>query len=147
VYFVRRNSGIVTYMKKFFTIFFVTLGVIFVLVIIAGTFFFIIDPLNLKPLFFGNSTQKTINTQGTSDTNVDTATQPNAGQADKNTALSDAQEKALETFGIDPANVPTSITPEQETCFTSILGAERVAQIKAGDSPTATEYFKAKSCM
>lgn len=134
-------------MKKFFTIFFVTLGVIFVLVIMAGTYFFIIDPLNLKPLFFGNNIQKTINTQGTSDMNEDTTVQTNAGQADKNTVLSDAQEKALETFGIDPAKVPTSITPEQEACFTSILGAERVAQIKAGDTPTATEYFKAKSCI
>lgn len=134
-------------MKKFFTIFFVTLGVIFVLVIMAGTYFFIIDPLNLKPLFFGNTTQKTINIQETSDTNEETTIQTNLGQADKNTALSDAQEKALETLGIDPAKVPTSITPEQEVCFTSILGAERVAQIKAGDIPTATEYFKAKSCI
>ena len=69
------------------------------------------------------------------------------GQGDRNSRLSDSQEKTLETFGIDPADVPTEITAEQEACFVAKLGAERVAEIKAGDSPTATEYFKAKDCM
>ena len=43
--------------------------------------------------------------------------------------------------------MPSDITPEQEACFEAKLGAERVAEIKAGDSPTVTEYFKARDCI
>ena len=85
----------------------------------------------MKPLLFGS----------------DTSTETPSSQVDKNPALSEKQEKTLETFGIDPASVPSSITPEQESCFIKILGQARVNEIKAGDSPTATEYFKAKGCI
>lgn len=125
-------------MKKFFIIFFVTLGIIFFVLIVGGICFFIADPLNLKSmmLFRSASTYNGNGNTGTTKTG-----------ADQNSLLSDTQEKALETFGIDPASIPASFTPEQETCFTGKLGAERVAQIKAGDAPTATEYFKAKDCI
>lgn len=116
-------------MKKFFTIFFVTLGVIFLVLILVGAYLFVFDPLHLR--------------SGSNESTAPTG----AAQVDKNPILSPSQEQALETFGIDPATVPSSITPEQEACFTKILGAARVAEIKAGDSPTATEYFKAKSCI
>ncbi len=66
---------------------------------------------------------------------------------DKNPLLSDTQEKALDRLGIDPASIPTEITPEQEQCFEDALGADRVNEIKAGDAPTATDFFKAKSCI
>lgn len=118
-------------MKKVFTVFFVGLGVIFFILIVAGITFFIADPLGLKPMLFGSAS-------GGKSTGT---------QTDKNSALSPAQEKALETFGIDPESVPSSFTPEQEACFTQALGAERVAQIKGGDTPTAAEYFKAKGCL
>lgn len=120
-------------MKKFFTIFFVTLGVVFFVIILVGVSMFFFDPLGIKSSLIDNS--ETTNPQ-----NVDVT-------KDKNPALSPTQEKALETFGIDPATVPTSITPEQEACFVEKLGQERVNEIKAGDSPTATEFFKAKSCI
>ena len=119
-------------MKKFLNIFFVTLGVIFFILILAGSYFFVTDPLNLKPILFG-SDEKAVSEVGK--------------EVDKNPMLNEKQEKALETFGIDPADVPSEITPEQEACFESILGEERVDEIKAGDSPTATEYFKARNCM
>jgi len=66
---------------------------------------------------------------------------------DKNPLLSEKQEKILETFGIDPADIPSDISPEQEKCFEDAIGEDRVAEIKAGDSPTATEFFKAKGCI
>lgn len=121
-------------MKKFFTIFFVTLGVIFFILILIGIYLYVADPFNIKPLLSG------------SDSSVSAVTNGGA-VVDKNPALSPAQEKTLETFGIDPATVPSEITPEQEACFVQILGAERVAEIKAGDTPTATEFFKAKGCL
>lgn len=66
---------------------------------------------------------------------------------DKNPLLSPTQEKVLETFGVDPADVPSSITPAQAACFEEKLGSKRVEEIKAGDSPTALEFFTAKGCL
>lgn len=61
--------------------------------------------------------------------------------------LSTDQEKLLDSLGIDPATVPTSITPAQEACAVSALGADRVNEIKAGASPTLSDYLKAKDCL
>ena len=121
-------------MKKFLNIFFVTLGIIFFILILIGTYFFVTDPLNLKPIIFGSDSE--VVTEEVGGTKVS-----------KNPILNEKQEKALETFGIDPASIPSSITQEQESCFVEILGQARVNEIKAGDSPTATEYFKARNCI
>lgn len=121
-------------MKKFFTLFFTTLGVLFFLIIITGAIFLIKNP-NIARLIIPGITRYE-------------ASRASTGQAtDKNPALNDAQEKTLETLGVDPASVPSSITPAQEKCFVSVLGAARVAEIKAGDTPSATEYYKAKGCL
>ncbi len=122
-------------MKKFLNIFFVTLGVIFFLLIIGGVAIYFTDPLGL---WSGDSTLTTTESANT--------IEPPA-TVDKNPALNAAQEKALETFGIDPATVPTSITPAQEACFIEKLGTSRVEEIKAGATPSMTDYFKAKSCI
>lgn len=61
-------------------------------------------------------------------------------------ALSTEQEIFLENVGVDTTQVPTTITAEQEACATEKLGEERVAEIKAGAEPTASDYFKAGSC-
>lgn len=118
-------------MKKALSIFFTTLGVIFFCIILAGIYFFITDPYNLRPML-----------SAMMDNSTSTST-----VSDKNPMLSEKQEKTLETFGIDPATVPSSITPEQEACFEAKLGEKRVAEIKAGDTPTAAEFFKAKDCV
>ena len=117
-------------MKKFLNIFFVVLGVIFFVIILIGVYFYIADPLNLKPIIFGSE-----------------VSEPAGDDIDKHPLLNESQEKTLEAFGIDPANIPSEITPEQEACFEEKLGEDRVAEIKAGDSPTATEYFKARDCI
>lgn len=114
-----------------------TLGVIFFLIILSGVYFYVADPLQLKPLLFGNDATEATTTRTTASTSETTS----------DVRLSESQEKALETFGIDPADVPSDITPEQEACFIETLGEERVAEIQAGDSPTATEFFKAKDCI
>ena len=131
-------------MKKFFSIFFTTLGVIFFIIILAGIYFFITDPLNLKPLIFNQEEN-----QKSTETDVDQAKTglDNITEEDKNPALSPAQEKALETVGIESENIPSSFTPTQISCFENILGKERVMEIKAGDTPTATEFYKAKECI
>ena len=123
-------------MKKIFTIFFVTLGVIFFCLLLAGTWFYLTDPLNLKPLLFG-STPATTSIDST-ETTIQTTS---------NGALSPAQQAALETIGIDADSLPSEVTPEQEACFVDVLGEARVAEISAGDSPTATEFFRARHCL
>lgn len=118
-------------MKKVLTVFFVTLGVIFFILILGGVYFFVADPLELRPLLFGAPSE----------------TETAAPAGDRNPALSEEQERALDTVGIDPASVPSEFTDEQVQCFEAILGAERVSEIKAGASPTPTEYFKARGCL
>lgn len=123
-------------MKRFLTVFFVILGVIFFVLILMGAYFYVADPLGLREAF-GPAMQNA----------VGAATSSEGETANKNPALSENQEKALETVGINPAAVPASITPEQEACFVSILGEARVAEIKAGGIPTPAEYYQAKGCI
>ena len=76
-----------------------------------------------------------------------TPTSNAATSTDKNPLLSEKQEDALIKAGIDPATLPTSITPAMEACFESKLGIERVKAIKAGDLPTLPEIIVAKTCL
>lgn len=124
-------------MKKFFKIFFITLGVIFLLIILAGLYFYITDPLGLRST--GSLTlPMPANQEQTTEEGV---------VLDKNPALTESQEKMLETVGIDPAAVPSSITPEQEACFVEKIGQQRVDEIAAGDSPSLLEIAKGKDCI
>ncbi len=122
-------------MKKFFTVFFVTLGVIFSIIILGLVYLYIADPFNIKPLIFGAKITASQNT-GT------TTKQMPSG-------LSEPQKKALKAVGINPDILPSpsSITPTQEACFIAKLGATRVAEIKAGASPSAVEILTAKACI
>lgn len=120
-------------MKKFFNIFFVTLGVIFFLLIIAGTYFYITDPYGIRPII-ESLAQPSSSTTRTS------------GAVDKHPLLSSEQEQVLQSFGIDPAKLPTQITAEQEACFVQALGSARVQEIKSGSTPTAGEMMKASPC-
>lgn len=124
-----------------------TLGVLFLVVILCGVYFFIADPYNLKPLIFGSTptTQKSDVTNGnTADTSAQTGSSTETAGGFQ---LSEAQKQALVSLGIDPAAVPSSISPAQETCFVGALGEARVAEIKAGAVPNAIEFLKAKVCI
>ena len=118
-------------MKKFLTFFFVTLGVIFFVLICAGAYVWVTDTYGIRSLvgvFTG----------------MDVDITPSA--VDKNPMLSPVQEAALEQAGIDPATVPTTISADQEACATAKLGAARVAEIQAGDVPTPLEIATASEC-
>lgn len=119
-------------MKKFLTIFFIVLGAIFfVLILLVGLVYFV-DPFGIKDT--------------TSSGSLESMFQGSAVE-DKNPTLSPTQEKALQTIGIDPATVPASFTEVQIKCFVEKLGQARVDEIKAGSSPTMSEYLKAKDCI
>jgi hypothetical protein len=124
-------------MKKFFTYFFVTLGVIFFILICAAVYVWFADPFGIRPIV-------EMMTEDRADNSAQRDTFES--EVDKNPALSPEHEKALETIGIDPAKLPTTITPEMEVCFTEKLGATRVLEIKGGAEPTPSEVFSARSC-
>jgi hypothetical protein len=124
-------------MKKIFTYFFVTLGVIFFIFLCATAYVWFADPFGIRPII-----KMIIKNDSETSIEKDTA----ISEVDKNPALSPDQEKALETIGIDPAKIPSTITPEMETCFTDKLGAPRVLEIKNGSTPTPAEIFLARNC-
>ena len=110
-------------MGKFFSRYFIVLGVIFFMLIVAAVYLYIVEPFN-----FGNG-------------------QASGESSDEHPLLSESQENVLKTFGVDVSALPSSVTPEQRACFESKLGKERVAEIKAGDSPTAEDIYRAKGCI
>jgi hypothetical protein len=125
-------------MKKALNRFFVVLGVIFfiILLVIAGLFIFNSG---------SGETDTSASFQGA--VNVMTGGEVSGDGIDSNPALNESQKTALETFGIDPASLPTSISPEQEACFIELIGVGRVEEIKAGDTPTVTEIFRGRGCL
>lgn len=124
-------------MKKLLIMFFAALGVIFLIIMVAAVYFYITDPLELRPLL---STTPSLESAGS-------AAPAPTPTTDAHPVLSDTQEKALQTIGIDPATLPTEITPAQMECFEAALGSARVAEIQAGATPTPTEFFKARHCL
>lgn len=136
------------HMKKCITIFFVVLGVLFLIQLVLLVYLYVADPLNLKPLFFSSSNnvaEPLVEGSFESDSNnplSDAAVVP-----DTHPALSASQESALKNVGINPATLPSSISPDQEQCFIEAIGVTRVEEIKAGDAPTPTEIFKARECL
>lgn len=121
-------------MKKVLTIFFVALGIIFFIIILIGVYLYVVDPLNIKPFIFNNEAAESSPRAGDSTT-------------DTHSLLNESQANALETFGIDPSSIPSEITPEQEACFEERLGTARVAEIQAGDAPSAAEFLTARDCI
>ena len=142
-------------MKKFFTVLFVGMGVLFLLQLIALGYLYVVDPLNLKPLLFGEKEIAQDQMTGSAgsertesagaEAEMETETSAEATLPVSN--LSPAQERALQMVGIEPETLPQSFTEEQLTCFVGILGEARVNEIKAGATPTMSEYYQAKDCV
>lgn len=133
-------------MKKFFSVFFIVLGVIFSIILLFVLYLFVFDPFNIKPLFnqgaISEISENTDNEDG-ANANLNTS----AGTSTGTPFLSDSQKQTLATFGIDPASLPSSITTDQEACFKLKLGDARFAEISAGASPSIAEFLNAKSCL
>lgn len=152
------------HIKSITTQLFVTLGAIFLILVFVGIYFFVADPYGIRPLLFGGGSVPTqtnsasvsgSGAEGNADTNTNmaggsTSTESSAaaeGGASGGFELSGGQVDALTSLGIDPADVPASISAEQEACFAGVLGEARVGEIKAGAVPSTFEFFKAKSCI
>jgi hypothetical protein len=121
-------------MKKFIQNFFTTLGVVFFLLIIVGIYLFITDPLEIRPLIG-------LLTQQTSEAPTGSPSQ------DANPLLNAEQEQLLRQIGVNPAALPTEITPAMAACFYEKLGKVRAEEIEAGAAPNAADFFKARGCL
>ncbi len=143
-------------LKKIITWFFLSLGVIFFGLILLAAYLWFADPWGIKPFIMQDRVDSaqsnrvvpvvTDITPGEVSTKSTTSAAVNDVN-DKHPALTSGQEDALELIGVDPSVLPNEITAEQEACFATKLGAERVAAIKAGATPEVLEIFKAKECM
>jgi hypothetical protein len=141
-----------TPVKSVFTTVFLTLSAVLLLFVVAVVYFIVVDPLHLKPLLFGTSgtPQGLSEMHATTDTPADQSNSV-ASSTDEVSiegfTLSEAQKSALSGIGIDPASIPSTISPTRVACFEEILGTERVSEIRAGAVPSALELLKVKSCI
>lgn len=144
--------------------FFMVLGVLFFIQLIGIGYVVIADPFNLRPLALmvwqasrvaapvaptpvGSESDTSASDAAVSSETQSGGTAPAAqAAARETTAINADQAKALQSVGLD-ASAIAAITPAQEACFVSILGAARVAEIKAGAVPTASEFFSVRSCL
>lgn len=117
---------------KILNIFFVILGLIFFILLIAGIYLWLADPYKLKPLIFpsqapaGNNATKT---------------------PSSNSLLTQEQIEGLKQLGVDTFIIPTSISPDLEACLISKLGAARTDEVKQGSLITAIDLYQAQSCL
>jgi hypothetical protein len=129
-------------MKTFLTIlkiFLMTMGVIFLILLGIVAYIIFADPFGLRDLMKPADTVSEV---------MDGEMPPApSGATDKNPLLTPEQEAFAESVGIDPATLPTEITPEMENCLIDAVGAERAAEIQAGATPSPIEIFKAKGCL
>lgn len=126
-------------MNKTLNIVLATLGVLFIVLLLVGVGFYLSTTLGSSTTGYSNAPANAVSSDTT-----DTSTGETGGTE---FTLTDAQKQALSSFGIDPASVPSSISAEQEACFVAELGSERVGEIKAGGTPSAMDFFKAKGCI
>lgn len=121
--------------------FFVTLGIIFIILLIAIAYLWIVDPLEIKSaLPAGVSPISAIKViTGTNEAVID--------NVDKNPLLDEQQEAQLESLGVDPATLPTQITPAMEQCLLDAVGNARAQEIVNGATPNTADFFKARHCL
>lgn len=127
--------------------FFVFLGVIFFIIILLGLYLWITDPYEIKPVLRGDLSEIEDSIERNESLENNNSDINNATTTDPNPLLDEGQEAMLRSFGIDPANLPSEITPQMEACFVEKLGRERVDEIVNGGSPSAAELMTARSCL
>jgi len=126
-------------MARFLLYFLAFLGALFVVLVIAVSVFIYRNQalLSLVPLPGGSDTSSVLPIVKNADVNA----------ADKHPLLNDSQEALLENVGVDPAALPQRITPAMATCFETKLGKARTDEIKAGATPSMTDFLAAQSCL
>lgn len=119
-----------------------------ILILLAILFFIIIfafNPADLRSKLIGSILNSYLGSNIENYQPLDT----NAAidSTDRHPLLNEDQEKVLQSYGVDPAQLPTEITPDMQQCFIDKLGQDRAVQIIGGSEPTPTEIFKARECL
>lgn len=112
-------------------VFLMAMGVIFLIILGIAAYLIVADPFGIRDIM------KPAGAMSAAD----------GAAEDKNPLLTPQQEAFAESVGIDPASLPSEITPEMESCLIDAVGAERAAEIQAGAAPTPFEILKAKGCL
>lgn len=102
------------------------MGVIFCVLLAALAYVVLADPFDIRPMLSAETP---------------------AEESDAHPYLSPTQQRTLRAVGVDPAAVPSEITPEMEECFTHALGEERVAEIVAGSPVSPVDVYRARHCV
>jgi cytoskeletal protein RodZ len=124
-------------MKKFLIVGTVML---FLAVLISVAAFWYINNI------FGNTPAKAEPNTTTTDFQESTTTIEIAPEVEiESPKLSDSQKEALDSVGVDSGSF--TITPAMLDCAANKLSAERMAEIAAGDAPTAVEIAKLLPCL
>lgn len=141
-------------MMRYVIYFFAILGVIFFFVLCGLAYVWFADPWNIRPFFEMTKKATTTNFAGTPQAGeggggggTPTASKVVNEQVDNHPALSQEQEAALEQVGVNVDALPTTMTPDMEVCFAKKIGVGRVADIKAGASPTPSEVALGLPCV
>lgn len=119
-----------------------------ILILLAILFFIIIfafNPADLRTKLIGSI----LNSYLSSNIEGYQPLDPNItiDSTDRHPLLNEDQEKVLQSYGVDPAQLPAEITPSMQECFIDKLGQDRASQIAAGSAPTSTEIIKARECL
>lgn len=126
---------------------------IFLLIVV-----FVFNPMNLRNKLIGSAINAYLDNgikageaneeksaTGTADTVSGESVQANPD--DKSPLLNAEQEKTLESYGVDVDKLPKTISPEMEKCFLEKLGQERGMELVNGDTPSAFEVIKIRTCI
>jgi len=130
-------------LKRVCTVFFLTLGVIFFILILIGVGVFLFR----DQLFGVDTPTDAVVPPQSATSSSETRSPTTTNTIDTGVPVTPSQQEALNAWGIDPASLDATLTPDRIACFVSILGAERVAEIKAGAVPSPMEFFKVQTCL
>ena len=119
-------------MRKIIQILVIIVLVLVILILSAGAYVWLKNPMGLK---------------GIVESKIPFIEQPKFDVSYDHPLLDTAQEKQLRDIGIDPANLPTEITTEQQECGIEKLGAERVQELMSGQSPGPMDAIKLMPCL
>jgi hypothetical protein len=127
-------------MKRVIEIILMLCGVLFLIELGVLGWFYVTDPLGM----FVDKPAVTQEQSAVVETEVEVETEvPAVEKSSAAPAPSAAQTEAAASLGVE---IPT-FTAKQITCFEQYFGAARVAEIKNGAVPTATELYQGRSCL
>jgi|AntAceMinimDraft_8_1070364.scaffolds.fasta_scaffold03516_8 hypothetical protein len=117
-------------MKKLLAIILILIILILILAIATGAYIWIKNPLGLRGVIQNKIVPNSVEMDESYDHPLFNAT----------------QEKQLRDIGLDPVQIPTSITPEQQTCLESKFSPEKIQSMLSGEAPGTLDALKAMIC-